>query len=215
MPRYEFIEGSSSKFWFIELDGTSFTTTYGKIGTDGQTSVKDWDSEEKAKKEYDKLVSEKVKKGYKLVDDDGAAPAKTAPAKTAPAKTAPAAAAPAKAKEPAKKGALFEDEGDDDPALEEAPKKKPAKAAEPAKATPAKAPAAASTAPGKRRFEFVEGSSSKFWEIELEGTSVVTTYGRIGSAGQTSVKEFDSDAKAQKEYDKLVGEKTKKGYEEK
>lgn len=64
MPRYEFVEGSSSKFWEIELDGTSFTTTYGRIGTDGQTSIKEWDTEEKAKKEYDKLVAEKTKKGY-------------------------------------------------------------------------------------------------------------------------------------------------------
>ena len=64
MPRYEFIEGSSSKFWQIDLDGSSFTTTYGKIGTDGQMSMKEYDSPEKAKKEYDKLVAEKTKKGY-------------------------------------------------------------------------------------------------------------------------------------------------------
>lgn len=212
MPRYEFIEGSSSKFWFIELDGTSFTTTYGKIGTDGQTSVKDWDSEDKAKKEYDKLIAEKTKKGYKLVDGDGGAAAPAKAAAASPAK-------PAAAKEPAKKGALFEDEGDDD----DAPKKKPAAKrataeppkAEPAKAAPAKAASSKSDEAGKRYFEFVEGSSSKFWEISLEGTSVITRYGRIGSDGQTSVKDFDSDAKAQKEYDKLVGEKTKKGYEEK
>ncbi len=205
MPRYEFIEGSSSKFWFIELDGTSFTTTYGKIGTDGQTSVKDWDSEDKAKKEYDKLIAEKTKKGYKLVDGGGGAPA------AAPAK----AEAPKKPAAAAKKSDLFEDEGDEE---DEAPKKKPAAKpaakAEPAKAA-APAPAASGGAGGKRHFEFVEGTSSKFWEIEIEGTSVITTYGRIGTSGQNSVKDFDSEAKAKKEYDKLVAEKTKKGYEEK
>jgi predicted DNA-binding WGR domain protein len=209
MPRYEFIEGSSSKFWFIELDGSSFTTTYGKIGTDGQTSVKDWDSEDKAKKEYDKLVSEKTKKGYKLVDGGGASAAAAAPAK---------AEAPKKPAASAKKSDLFEDEGDEE---DEAPKKQPAAKAEPAKAAPkaepakAAAPAPAASGGGKRHFEFVEGSSSKFWEIEIEGTSVITTYGRIGTSGQNSVKDFDSDAKAKKEYDKLVAEKTKKGYEEK
>jgi predicted DNA-binding WGR domain protein len=67
MPRYEFSDGKSNKFWEIELDGTSFTTTYGRIGTNGQTSMKEYDSTDKAKKEYDKLVAEKVKKGYKLV----------------------------------------------------------------------------------------------------------------------------------------------------
>ncbi len=65
-----------------------------------------------------------------------------------------------------------------------------------------------------RRFEFVEGSSSKFWEIELDGSSFTTTWGKIGTAGQTGTKSFDSDDKAKKEYDKLVAEKTKKGYAE-
>jgi predicted DNA-binding WGR domain protein len=64
MPRYEFSEGSSSKFWEIKLDGSSFTTTYGKIGTPGQTTLKQWKDASEAKKEYDKLVHEKTKKGY-------------------------------------------------------------------------------------------------------------------------------------------------------
>jgi predicted DNA-binding WGR domain protein len=42
----------------------SFTTRYGKIGTSGQTSTKEYGSEEKAKSEHDKLVAEKTKKGY-------------------------------------------------------------------------------------------------------------------------------------------------------
>jgi len=31
MPRFEFSEGTSNKFWEIELRGRSFTTSYGKI----------------------------------------------------------------------------------------------------------------------------------------------------------------------------------------
>lgn len=73
MPRYEFIDGSSKKFWEIVLDGSSFTTTYGRIGTDGQSSTKEYDSDEKATKEYDKLIAEKTKKGYELVGGNGAA----------------------------------------------------------------------------------------------------------------------------------------------
>jgi predicted DNA-binding WGR domain protein len=65
-----------------------------------------------------------------------------------------------------------------------------------------------------RRFELVEGSSSKFWEIALDGSSFTVTWGRIGTAGQTQTKSFDSDDKAKKEHDKLVAEKTKKGYSE-
>ena len=61
---FEFVEGTSSKFWEISLDGTSFTTRFGKIGTDGQMSTKDWPSDAHALKEHDKLVAEKTKKGY-------------------------------------------------------------------------------------------------------------------------------------------------------
>jgi uncharacterized protein (TIGR02996 family) len=66
MPRYELSEGTSNKFWEIKLSGTSFTTTYGRIGTAGQTTIKELKSAAEAKKEHDKLIAEKVKKGYVL-----------------------------------------------------------------------------------------------------------------------------------------------------
>jgi predicted DNA-binding WGR domain protein len=62
------------------------------------------------------------------------------------------------------------------------------------------------------RFERVEGASSKFWEIALAGRSFTTTYGRIGSVGQSTKKAFASDAKAASEYEKLIGAKLRKGY---
>lgn len=71
MPRYEFVEGTSSKFWEIELEGSSFTTRWGRIGTDGQEKTKDYGSPAEAKKEYDKLIASKVKSGYQLVDGGG------------------------------------------------------------------------------------------------------------------------------------------------
>lgn len=67
----------------------------------------------------------------------------------------------------------------------------------------------------KRYFEFSEGTSNKFWEVWVEGTKVLTRYGKIGAGGQTTVKDEGSPAAAQKLHDKLVGEKTKKGYAEK
>ncbi|MCY1014943.1 WGR domain-containing protein [Pyxidicoccus sp. MSG2] len=69
MPRYEFKEGSSNKFWEISLSGTSFTTRWGRIGTDGQEKTQSFSDTATAKKEYDKLVREKEKKGYELVGD--------------------------------------------------------------------------------------------------------------------------------------------------
>lgn len=189
MPRYEFSEGTSNKFWEINLSGKSFTTTYGKIGTGGQTTIKQFKSDAEAKKEYDKLVAEKVKKGYQPANGSGGSAADDDDEDEAP---------PAK-KVAAKKAA--------------APAKAPAKAAAKPAAKPAAKSGGSKSTP--RYFEFSEGTSNKFWEIKLDGTSVRTRYGKIGTSGQQTLKDFDSDEKANKEYDKLVNEKTKKGYEEK
>jgi len=67
----------------------------------------------------------------------------------------------------------------------------------------------------KRYFEFVEGGSSKFWEIWMDGCDVTTHWGKIGTDGQEKTKTFPSEEKAKKEYDKLLAEKTGKGYVEK
>jgi predicted DNA-binding WGR domain protein len=66
----------------------------------------------------------------------------------------------------------------------------------------------------KRRFELVDDKSRKFWEIWTAGAEVHTAYGRIGTAGQSTVKDEGSDAAAAKLAEKLVREKTKKGYVE-
>lgn len=72
MRRFEFTDDKSNKFWEIENKGTEFHVKYGKIGAAGQNQVKSWPSEAKCKTEYDKLVAEKVKKGYKEIGaDDG------------------------------------------------------------------------------------------------------------------------------------------------
>ena len=65
--RYEFTEGSSQKFWEIELEGESFTARWGRIGTDGQEKEQSFDSAGDARKAADKLIAEKEKKGYVLV----------------------------------------------------------------------------------------------------------------------------------------------------
>lgn len=65
-----------------------------------------------------------------------------------------------------------------------------------------------------RRFEFIEGSSSKFWEAEVSGNSFVVAYGRVGSAGQRKEKAFASADLAQREMDRKVAEKQREGYVE-
>lgn len=67
----------------------------------------------------------------------------------------------------------------------------------------------------KRYFEFVDGKSNKFWEVWMEGAQVLTRYGKIGANGAVTTKDEGTPEKAQKLYDKLVKEKTGKGYAEK
>src|SRR5581483_8116071 len=65
-----------------------------------------------------------------------------------------------------------------------------------------------------RTFSYSDATSHKFWTIERDGKQVTVRYGREGSAGQTQVKSFSSEEAAQKEHDKLIQEKVKKGYRE-
>ena len=83
-----------------------------------------------------------------------------------------------------------------------------------AKAARVKSPAPA-TGGGQRYFEFVDGASSKFWEVSVAGSDLTTRWGKIGSEGQSKTKTFADPGKAQAEADKLIEEKTEKGYVEK
>ncbi len=65
-----------------------------------------------------------------------------------------------------------------------------------------------------RRFEYVEGTSSKFWEIATNNREVTVRYGRIGSNGQTQTKSFTSDAAANTHALQQINAKLAKGYRE-
>jgi predicted DNA-binding WGR domain protein len=78
MRRFEFVEGSSSKFWSPELQGNTFIVTYGRIGTAGQRKEKEFPDEESARREYEKKVAEKLREGYREVTEGGEAPAPAA-----------------------------------------------------------------------------------------------------------------------------------------
>jgi predicted DNA-binding WGR domain protein len=90
IPRreYQLVEGTSNKFWAIELDGTKHTVQFGRIGTAGQTQTKEFKTQEQAQKAYEKLVREKVQKGYRRVADAAAAPAAKPARKKSPAASA-------------------------------------------------------------------------------------------------------------------------------
>ena len=65
-----------------------------------------------------------------------------------------------------------------------------------------------------RRFEFVEGTSSKFWEISTGGNNVTVRYGRIGTNGQTQTKSFTNPNAAAQHAEKQIASKLAKGYRE-
>ena len=66
----------------------------------------------------------------------------------------------------------------------------------------------------KRVFVFQDFKSQKFWSIEVVGTDVTVNYGKLGTAGQTQVKNYATTEEAEKAAGKLIAEKTKKGYVE-
>ncbi|MBS1151819.1 MAG: hypothetical protein H6Q89_3517 [Myxococcaceae bacterium] len=63
------------------------------------------------------------------------------------------------------------------------------------------------------RLEFKDGTSAKFWEISLDGKTVTTRWGRIGSTGQSKVEKLANPSGAQTSRDKQLEEKLKKGYQ--
>jgi predicted DNA-binding WGR domain protein len=70
------------------------------------------------------------------------------------------------------------------------------------------------------RYEYVGGSSRKFWEIEKPRCAdgkwgdwlVTVVFGRIGTAGQSHTKVFGSKWTAESYYSSKVSEKVGKGY---
>lgn len=65
-----------------------------------------------------------------------------------------------------------------------------------------------------RRFEFVQGTSAKFWMAGVEDSTFVVVYGRLGTAGQRKDKAFPSPEAAAKELEKKIAEKLREGYHE-
>lgn len=80
--------------------------------------------------------------------------------------------------------------------------------------TPQKEEPTLETSASKRRFEFVSGTSDKFWEISVSGCEVTVSFGRRGTQGQTKTKSFPDQAAATKHAEKLMDEKLGKGYTE-
>jgi predicted DNA-binding WGR domain protein len=66
----------------------------------------------------------------------------------------------------------------------------------------------------KRYFALKDEKSDKYWSIEKTDSSFLINYGKVGSEGQKTEKTFSTEEDCQKEIDKLIAAKTKKGYVE-
>ena len=84
-----FQDSKSNKFWRARCIGNNLEVNFGRIGSQGQSQAKRYDSPEDATRELEKQAREKYKKGY--VDGDGG-PSETA---ASSAVTEPSSAAPA------------------------------------------------------------------------------------------------------------------------
>lgn len=72
--------------------------------------------------------------------------------------------------------------------------------------------AAAAGENSTRRFQLVEGSTAKFWEVEGAGSLLTVRYGKLGTTGQTQTKDLGSVEAVSKQMEQLIKEKSKKGY---
>src|SRR5690606_17400711 len=59
---------------------------------------------------------------------------------------------------------------------------------------------------------YADDRSNKFWRGRTEGSTMYVNYGRVGTGGQTSVKELGSPAAAEAELAKQADGKRRKGY---
>ena len=66
-----------------------------------------------------------------------------------------------------------------------------------------------------RHFIYQDEKSHKFWAVEQQGNELHISWGKVGTQGQSQVKNFADVAAAEKAKLKLIAEKTKKGYVEK
>ncbi|QKF61125.1 WGR domain-containing protein [Campylobacter curvus] len=59
---------------------------------------------------------------------------------------------------------------------------------------------------------FTDEKSDKFWKIEALGCEFALNWGKFGTSGRYEIKEFDSEPECEKQAQKLLASKLKKGY---
>jgi predicted DNA-binding WGR domain protein len=70
--RFEFIGGNSCKFWEISVRGPEVSVRFGRIGSSGQTHIKRFADPGLALQHAEKLIQEKLGKGYQEIESQAA-----------------------------------------------------------------------------------------------------------------------------------------------
>jgi predicted DNA-binding WGR domain protein len=182
MRSFTYADGKSNKFWNIELRGSGFTVTFGKVGTAGQTQVKQFPDEAAARKEHDKLVAEKLRKGY---------------AETTSQAPPPAAGKPGKRVEPAPVPEL---------AKYDLSRHVTQFAGYPVREHDPAVGIVHAVMP-RREFRPWDGKSDQLWAVSLEGDRLTVCSGTAGTEGESDARKFPTPEEAQAAYRQLVGEK--------
>jgi predicted DNA-binding WGR domain protein len=58
--------GGSNKFYYILQHATRHVIRFGRIGSDGQVQTRDFDTESEAIEQYERIISDKKRKSYKV-----------------------------------------------------------------------------------------------------------------------------------------------------
>lgn len=52
---------------------------------------------------------------------------------------------------------------------------------------------------------------TKFWEITLDGTSIITRHGRVGQSGHTKLKQLETPVGAKATHAEMIADKLAQG----
>ena len=201
-------DAKSHKFWTIEISGSSTTVTYGKVGTSGQTSSKDHGSTEKAKKFMASKIAQQMRKGYAKggkVTSKASSKRKVGPkvAKSrGRSRSRSVKTKAAKGKKPAGKGKKSGKKGGKAAKLT----KKCLRSLSKSKSKLGKDEKASLV------FKSKDLKNNKYWKISRKDKSTTVSFGRMGHKARKKTKEHSNIAASKAFFQKMVSQKTKKGY---
>lgn len=193
--RLECTIGSSDKFYELALEGAEVRIRYGRRGSQGVLSVKSFGSVSQARDFMETTAEAKRRKGYVDAIDSDVGSASSPPGRVVGVYSSSSSAAPAMS------------------SLVQHVAPVPIATTPTSSIAPTIIPSPSASGDSSVIYLVcTERGSDKFYEIRQNGTRVKLSYGRRGSQGVSSVKQFGSIADAKKFMDTTAQSKRRKGY---